>query len=606
MRADVVHRKLAAMGYRGSERTTRRVVAALKQRWRAEHRRGYRPWIPEPGLWLQWDYGTGPRVGDTDAVLFCAWLAWSRFRVVLPLVDKKLPSVIAALDRCFRIIGGVPTYALTDNEKTVTDRHVARVPVRNPQMVAAAFYYGVTVATCAPADPESKGGAEATVRIAKADLVPTAANLVAEYGSWAELEQACQAATDRFNARVHAVTKERPTERLERERPLLHQVPAEPYAAAFGETRAVSWSGTISFRGGRYSVPHRWMGARVWVRVYGGELVIVADTDVGAEEIARHRLVGSGPASIRDEHCPPRRTSPQRKPKPTNGFEAEFVAIGEGAKTWLVEAAAQGTRGIEARIADAVALARAGDPERVDQALGLAAVAGRFAEGDLESILAVRRSPSRADSAPHRAVAAARHRRLVATRHHGGPAMTAIAEPVLDELTRLCRRLRLKYIRQQLPDVVLTAKAQRWDPAELLRVLFQAEADGPDQATIEHRRRKARFPAGKTFDAWDAARSSIPRPAQDALRTLEWVSRGENLVVCGPSGTGKSHFCEALGHHAVDDIGLFPSPQTPPKASTASSTPATNSDPSWCPPTCTPPGSISSSTTASPRPWSTA
>ncbi|MFQ5518027.1 MAG: IS21 family transposase [Acidimicrobiia bacterium] len=391
VRADVVHRKLEVMGYRGSERTTRRVVAALKQRWRADHHRGYRPWIPEPGLWLQWDYGDGPRIGGVCIHLFCAWLAWSRFRVILPLVDKKLPSVIAALDRCFRIIGGIPTYALTDNEKTVTDRHVARVPVRNPQMVAAAFYYGVSIETCAVADPESKGGAEATVRIAKADLVPTAANLLPAYGSWVELEEACAAAMERFNTRIHAVTKQRPVDRLERERPLLHRVPDKPYTAAFGETRAVSWSSTISFRGGRYSVPHRFMGARVWVRVHGQELVVVADADTGAEEIARHRLVSSGEASIRDEHYPPRRESPRREPKATNGFEAEFLAIGEGAKTWLVEAAAQGSRGIEARMSDAVALARLGDPTRIDEALGAAAVAGRFAQGDLESILATRR-----------------------------------------------------------------------------------------------------------------------------------------------------------------------------------------------------------------------
>jgi DNA replication protein DnaC len=127
-----------------------------------------------------------------------------------------------------------------------------------------------------------------------------------------------------------------------------------------------------------------------------------------------------------------------------------------------------------------------------------------------------------------------------------------IAEATLDELTRLCRRLRLKYIRQQLTDVLLTAKAQRWDPAELLRILLQAEADGRDQASIENRRKRAKFPAGKTFDAWNPTRSSIPTPTQDALRTLEWIDRGENLVVCGPSGTGKSHFCEALGHHAIN------------------------------------------------------
>lgn len=130
--------------------------------------------------------------------------------------------------------------------------------------------------------------------------------------------------------------------------------------------------------------------------------------------------------------------------------------------------------------------------------------------------------------------------------------MTPVAPPVLDELVALCRRLRLKYVREQMPDVLLTAKAQRWDPAEMLRVLLIAEAQGRDRATIENRRKKARFPAGKTFDVWDPTRSPIPKPTQDALRSLEWVGRAENLVVCGPSGTGKSHFCEALGQHAIE------------------------------------------------------
>ena len=62
IRADVVHSKLVAMGYQGSARTTRRAVAEAKRRWRRRHGRRTRPWIPEPGLWMQWDYADGPRV----------------------------------------------------------------------------------------------------------------------------------------------------------------------------------------------------------------------------------------------------------------------------------------------------------------------------------------------------------------------------------------------------------------------------------------------------------------------------------------------------------------------------------------------------------------
>lgn len=124
--------------------------------------------------------------------------------------------------------------------------------------------------------------------------------------------------------------------------------------------------------------------------------------------------------------------------------------------------------------------------------------------------------------------------------------------PTLDEIDRLCRRLRMPYVRRQVGDVVATAKAQRWDPAEVVRVLLGEEARGRDASTIEIRRRRAGFPAGKTFDTFDPNRFSIAATTQRALASLEWVGRHENLVVAGPSGTGKSHFCEALGHAAID------------------------------------------------------
>src|ERR1700740_1538470 len=75
--------------------------------------------ITEPGLWLQWDWGKGPPVPGPDGtprdtLLFCAWLAWSRFRVVLPVWDRTLPTLIACLDATLRRIGGAPVYALPD------------------------------------------------------------------------------------------------------------------------------------------------------------------------------------------------------------------------------------------------------------------------------------------------------------------------------------------------------------------------------------------------------------------------------------------------------------------------------------------------------------
>jgi DNA replication protein DnaC len=122
----------------------------------------------------------------------------------------------------------------------------------------------------------------------------------------------------------------------------------------------------------------------------------------------------------------------------------------------------------------------------------------------------------------------------------------------LAEAVELTRRLKLPHIRRHLLELVPTARAQRWDHAELVRVLLAEEAAGRDATNLRTRRARAGFPAGKTLHDWDAAASCIPRPTQDALTSLEWVARRENLCVCGPSGTGKSHFCEALGQAAVE------------------------------------------------------
>ncbi|MDQ6948943.1 MAG: IS21-like element helper ATPase IstB [Actinomycetota bacterium] len=131
--------------------------------------------------------------------------------------------------------------------------------------------------------------------------------------------------------------------------------------------------------------------------------------------------------------------------------------------------------------------------------------------------------------------------------------MSAPEAPALpDELEALLRRLRLPHVRAAAPELIATARAQRWEPAEVLKALFAAEVAGRERSALATRRAAAAFPSGKTFDAWDEARSSVPAPTTSALRTLEWVSRAENLVVCGPAGTGKTFLLEALGQVAVE------------------------------------------------------
>jgi hypothetical protein len=271
----------------------------------------------------------------------------------------------------------------------VTVEHIAGVAVRHPQMVTAGRHYGCKVETCRPYDPESKGGAENTVKIAKADLVPTTANLLDAYASFTELVEACNRFCEKVNHRVHRETAAQPADRLLIERRHLHVLPVEPHAVALGEERLVDDDQTIRFSSVRYSTPPGQVGSKVWCRVVGEELVIVARTATGLAEITRHQLSTPGNPRIADEHYPhhPGGNLPRApKVRPRTAQEVAFLDLGEGAHRWLIEASAVGAQRIRSKMARAVELAAVVGADRVDDALGLAAIAGRFADGDLLSI----------------------------------------------------------------------------------------------------------------------------------------------------------------------------------------------------------------------------
>jgi len=306
------------------------------------------------------------------------------------LRDKTMASVVIGLDRTLRLVGGVPTYALTDNEKTVTVEHVCGIAVRNPRIVEVSRHYGMTIATCGPADPQSKGGVEATVKIAKADLVPTDHNLREGYPDWQALEQACEQFMADVNTRPHRATRQPPLLLLAEEHEQLHRVPKLPHTLCFGQTRKVDRQSTVSVGEAIYSVPHELIGERVWVRAEGEQLVVVHVDDVkGPREVARHELTTPGRPSINDEHYPPRPAGAlERKPRARSAEEREFLAIGDGAQRWLKRAAAEGTQRIRRKMAEAVDLAKLHGSEQVNQALERCAAYGRFADGDLGSVLA--------------------------------------------------------------------------------------------------------------------------------------------------------------------------------------------------------------------------
>jgi len=176
---------------------------------------------------------------------------------------------------------------------------------------------------------------------------------------------------------------------LEQEHEHLHRLPRLPHTLCFGQTRKVDRQSTVSVGEAIYSVPHELIGERVWVRAEGEQLVVVhVDDTHGPREIARHALTTPGRPSINDEHYPPRPAGAlERKPRARSSEEREFMAIGGGAERWLKRAAAEGTQRIRRKMAEAVDLAKLHGAGPVNEALARCASYGRFADGDLASIL---------------------------------------------------------------------------------------------------------------------------------------------------------------------------------------------------------------------------
>jgi len=129
--------------------------------------------------------------------------------------------------------------------------------------------------------------------------------------------------------------------------------------------------------------------------------------------------------------------------------------------------------------------------------------------------------------------------------------MTAATPVLAPDLVEGLRRLKLATMRRIAPELLVTAKTQRWAPEELLRTLVEAEIAARDASNARTRLKAAAFPVTKTLTEFDLGVSTIPKATFDYLSSLEWIPAQENLCLLGPAGTGKSHLLVALGVAAV-------------------------------------------------------
>jgi transposase len=367
-----------AAGYAGSARNLRRLVAEAKRTWRRDNHRGRRPAVWTPGEVLAIDWGS---TGSLH--VFCAVLAWSRFRFVRFAGNERSETTLAMLAECFEELGGVPKVVLADRMGCLKGGVVANKVVPTAEYVRFATHYGFRPDWCEAADPESKGIVENLVGYAKRDLIVPQAPFIDMTAANIAASQWCTEVNGVAHSEICAV----PAERLEAERGLLTALPSlRPAIGKAAVTRKVDRLSCIRFGSARYSVPTRLIGQHVAVTESGGRL-LAADAATG-EVVASHILAAPGEARVLDEHYGGPRPAPRRAVRPKTSAEKAFIALGPAAEAFLTGSAASGNTKLAADLDELAALRAAHGDQALIAALERAVAFRRWRAADVRSILA--------------------------------------------------------------------------------------------------------------------------------------------------------------------------------------------------------------------------
>jgi transposase len=322
-------------GFPGSYASVKRLCRAL------EKTRGVRPEdvaIPvetEPGDVAQVDFGyVGKLLDPNEHVLRKAWcfvlvLAHSRQMVVRVVFDQRVETWLRLHIEAFQELGGVPRTLVPDNLKAAVVR--AAFSVDAPSELHRSYrelarHYGFKVDPTPPFAPEKKGKVEAGVKYVKHNFFAGRAREDADEVR-AHLRRWCDevAAT-----RVHGTTGKRPVDVFrDREKPALLPLPARPYEPVLWKKARVHRDSHVAFERRLYSVPWRYMGQDVWLRVTPTEVVVRAND----ERVATHDRRGTDLRSTVSAHLPDHRGDLRHRSR--SHWEERAARIGEAVSAFV-------------------------------------------------------------------------------------------------------------------------------------------------------------------------------------------------------------------------------------------------------------------------------
>lgn len=115
-----------------------------------------------------------------------------------------------------------------------------------------------------------------------------------------------------------------------------------------------------------------------------------------------------------------------------------------------------------------------------------------------------------------------------------------------------CKQLKLSGLADHLQAAIAEAEANRVSYLQLVKTLLDKEIYHRQQKALKRRTTLARLPAGYRLDQYDyAASGAMDRQQLNGLRELRWLEQNFNVILMGPSGTGKTYIAAGLCFDAV-------------------------------------------------------
>lgn len=377
--ANRLFKEIKRQGFKGSERTVRRYVQAIRP---VKHRE-YKPFETLPGEQAQVDWG---HFGTIDIegeryklYAFVFTLCWSRLSYVEFVIRLDMSSFLSSMHRALEYIVGVPREILFDNAKVVVSERVGNIVRFSEDLLHMALAYGFTPRACWTYDAESKGKVESQVKYVRRGFF-----YACEFKDLVDLNQQARTWCDtEANIRVHGTTGEIPQKQLQKE--LLHlrplpEVRSMPFVL---EKRSVTRTSLISVDGNNYSVPSRWARGTVRFRKYEKHLELLD----GQQVVDTIQLqYGRGKRFTQDEHYPEHQKAQQRK-TPSHPLQAKFEGLAPEAKNYLEGLSQARVGGLREQMEKIIALKDLYQTPAIGQAMQRALQYRAFGYGTLKRIL---------------------------------------------------------------------------------------------------------------------------------------------------------------------------------------------------------------------------